>query len=56
MVRGLVAKTVDGNLRMRAPGFRSSASPLLGVTLRAQYPQQSHASFNDGDTSCEMHH
>jgi hypothetical protein len=27
MVRGLVAQTVDGNLRVRAPGFRSGASP-----------------------------
>ena len=30
-----VAQTVDGNLRVRAPGFQSSASPFLGATLRA---------------------
>jgi hypothetical protein len=30
-----VAQTVDGNLRVRAPGFRSSAFPLLGVTPKA---------------------
>jgi hypothetical protein len=29
------AQTVNGNLRVRAPGFRPSASPLLGATLRA---------------------
>jgi hypothetical protein len=30
------AQTVDGDLRVRAPGFRSSAFSLLGATLRAQ--------------------
>jgi hypothetical protein len=33
--RSLAAQTVDGDLRVRAPDFRSSASPLLGATLRA---------------------
>jgi hypothetical protein len=35
MVRGSVAQTVDSKLTVRAPGFRSSASPLLGATPRA---------------------
>jgi hypothetical protein len=30
-----VTQTVDGDLRVHAPGFRSSASPLLGATPRA---------------------
>jgi len=30
------AQTVDGNLSVRAPGFRPSASPFLGATLRTQ--------------------
>jgi hypothetical protein len=34
--RGSAALTVDGNLRVRAAGFRPSASPFLGATLRAQ--------------------
>jgi hypothetical protein len=29
MVRGSAAQTVDGKLRVRAPGFRSSAFPQL---------------------------
>jgi len=35
--RSSVAQTIDGNLRVRAPGFQFSTSPLLGATLRAQY-------------------
>ena len=39
LLRSSAAQTIDGNLRVRAPGFRPSASPLLGATLRAQpYP------------------
>jgi len=29
VVRGSAAQTVDGKLRVRAPGFRSSAFPQL---------------------------
>jgi hypothetical protein len=29
------AQTVDGNLRVLVHGFRPSASPFLGATLRA---------------------
>jgi hypothetical protein len=29
------AQIVNCNLRVRAPGFRTSASPYLGATLRA---------------------
>ena len=36
VVRGSTAQMVHGNLRVQAPGFQSSASPLLGATLRAQ--------------------
>jgi len=35
--RSSAAQTVDGDLRVLAPGFRSSASPLLGATLRAYF-------------------
>jgi hypothetical protein len=35
--RSSAAQTVDGDLRVRAPGFRPSAFPLLGVTMRAQF-------------------
>jgi len=35
--RSSAAQTVDGNLRVRAPGFRPSASPFFGATLRAQF-------------------
>ena len=34
-VRGSAAQTVDGILRVPAPGFRSSASPLMGATPSA---------------------
>jgi hypothetical protein len=34
--RSSAAQTVDGNSRVRAPGFRPGASPFLGATLRAQ--------------------
>jgi len=34
--RSSAAQTVDGNLSVRAPGFRPSASTFLGATLRAQ--------------------
>jgi len=36
VLRSSVAQTVDGDLRVRAPRIWSSASPLLGATLRAQ--------------------
>jgi hypothetical protein len=34
--RSSAAQTVDGNLRVRAPGFRPNAFPFLGTILRAQ--------------------
>jgi hypothetical protein len=34
--RGSAAQRVDGNLRVRDPGLRSRASPVLGATLVAQ--------------------
>jgi hypothetical protein len=37
--RSSAAQTVVGELRVRAPSFRSSTSPLLGATLRAQHNQ-----------------
>jgi hypothetical protein len=36
LLRSSVAQTIDCNLRVQAPGFRTSAFPLLGSTLRAQ--------------------
>jgi len=33
---GSAAQTIDGNLRVRVPGFRTSAFPLFGATPRAQ--------------------
>ena len=35
VLQSSAAQRVDGDLRMRAPGFRSSTSLLLGVTPRA---------------------
>jgi len=35
VLRNSAAETVDGDLRVRTPGFQSSASPLLGATPRA---------------------
>jgi hypothetical protein len=34
--RSSAAQRVNGNLRVRATGFRPSTSPFLGATLRAQ--------------------
>jgi hypothetical protein len=36
MVRDSAAQKFDGNLRVRAPGFRSSAFLSLGATPKAQ--------------------
>jgi hypothetical protein len=36
VLRSSAAQTVDGDLRVRAPGFRSSPPPLLGATPMAQ--------------------
>ena len=35
--RSSAAQSVDGNLRVRAPGFRPSASPFLGANLRDHF-------------------
>jgi hypothetical protein len=37
VTRGSAVQNVDGNLRVRVPGFRSRASSVLGETLVAQY-------------------
>ena len=37
LLRSSATQTVDGDLRVRAPGFRSSDPPLLGANLRAQF-------------------
>jgi hypothetical protein len=39
LLRSSAAQTFDGNLIVRAQGFRPSASPLLGATLRAHTTQ-----------------
>jgi len=37
--QGSATQTVDGDLKVWAPSFWSSTSPLLGATLRAQHNQ-----------------
>jgi hypothetical protein len=43
VLRSSAAQRVDGDFRVRAPSFQSSAYPLLGATLRAHSLAISHS-------------